>query len=502
MRLSLVVLFSVIYISAFSQNRNAIWVFGDSAGIDFSIPGNPIPITSGMDGRGSCASIADSLGNKQLYSFTVAITGDWSTKVYNHLDQLVQNGDSITGQAWYNELQIIPFSYDSDKYYIFSYGLDVPNNEGLYYSVIDLKLNNGLGAAIIKNVQINSNKIADCLTSVKHGNGRDWWVIAKYSSPIMPTFNRFFKYLVTPDSIVAFPSQDFNDASDVDIQKIAWHPEFNKFMLISATGYMAEFNFDRCSGMISLDRTIFTQPISNNTRLFCEGAYSSNGNLFYVSTNQWFGIDTMRLLQINLNLLNPANNIDTLEEWSGKISSAAVRRGPDGKVYCARWYLCNAAPYCFPYPDSARNFVNENLSVVNSPDSVGSACNYIPYSFYLGGKRTYIGLPNNPEYDLGPLAGSLCDSLTSNIKAINNDFSFSISPNPAQKNITLAFVQRLSKPMKVEIFDMNGRRAREYIVEASSLSKEIDVSTLLGGIYNISITSDGYRSTKKIAVIK
>ncbi len=44
-----------------SQNRNSIWVFGDSAGIDFTVPTNPIPITSGMDGRGSCASIVISL---------------------------------------------------------------------------------------------------------------------------------------------------------------------------------------------------------------------------------------------------------------------------------------------------------------------------------------------------------------------------------------------------------------------------------------------------------
>ncbi|MBL0341030.1 MAG: hypothetical protein IPP71_08960 [Bacteroidetes bacterium] len=54
-----------------------------------------------------------------------------------------------------------------------------------------------------------------------------------------------------------------------------------------------------------------------------------------------------------------------------------------------------------------------NLSVINSPDSLGLACNYTPYSFYLGGKRTYYGLPNNPDYDMPALAGSPCDSLVS-----------------------------------------------------------------------------------------
>ncbi|MBK8847770.1 MAG: T9SS type A sorting domain-containing protein [Bacteroidetes bacterium] len=31
---------------------------------------------------------------------------------------------------------------------------------------------------------------------------------------------------------------------------------------------------------------------------------------------------------------------------------------------------------------------------------MGLKCNFTPYSFYLGGNRTYLGLPNNPDYDL------------------------------------------------------------------------------------------------------
>ncbi|MBK7967235.1 MAG: T9SS type A sorting domain-containing protein [Bacteroidetes bacterium] len=66
----------------------------------------------------------------------------------------------------------------------------------------------------------------------------------------------------------------------------------------------------------------------------------------------------------------------------------------------------------FPYPDSAYNIYNMNLSVINEPDSAFPACNFTPYSFYLGGKRTYWGLPNNPNYDMGVVAGSPCDTLT------------------------------------------------------------------------------------------
>ena len=87
--------------------------------------------------------------------------------------------------------------------------------------------------------------------------------------------------------------------------------------------------------------------------------------------------------------------------------NGAVRLAPDGKIYYSQAY-----PYGFPYQDTMRNTVNENLGVINNPDVVGNGCNFSPFSFYLGGKRTYYGLPNNPDYNLGPLASSICDTIT------------------------------------------------------------------------------------------
>ncbi|MBK7964588.1 MAG: hypothetical protein IPK10_04335 [Bacteroidetes bacterium] len=49
---------------------------------------------------------------------------------------------------------------------------------------------------------------------------------------------------------------------------------------------------------------------------------------------------------------------------------------------------------------------NSNLSVINFPDSLGSSCDFQPYSFYLGGHKAYNGLPNNPNYELDTLHGS------------------------------------------------------------------------------------------------
>ncbi|MBL0050904.1 MAG: hypothetical protein IPP29_04930 [Bacteroidetes bacterium] len=238
-----------------AQNQNSIWIFGDSAGIDFSNIQNPLPISSAMDGRGSCTAIADSNGNLILYSAVLGYlnTADWNTRIFNTQHQIIQGCTSISGGSWYNELATIPRPNYSSQFYVFSVGLNKPNNQGCYYTLVDMSLNGGLGAVVAQNIKINNQKSGDCIQAIKHGNGRDWWIINKYASPNAPNhYNRFFVYLVTPDSIYPPTTTDFNDATDADFQKMVFNSDGTKFMNFNAAGYMSEFNFNRCTGNISL----------------------------------------------------------------------------------------------------------------------------------------------------------------------------------------------------------------------------------------------------------
>jgi len=77
---------------------------------------------------------------------------------------------------------IIPHPGDSMKYYLFhetadDYGQTYCSYY-LYYSIVDMTLDNGNGAVISKNnVILNDSLIAGRLTACKHANGRDWWII-------------------------------------------------------------------------------------------------------------------------------------------------------------------------------------------------------------------------------------------------------------------------------------------------------------------------------------
>jgi hypothetical protein len=261
-------------------------------------------------------------------------------------------------------------------------------------------------------------------------------------------------------------------------------------MLINIVGYMSEFAFDRCDGTISLIKNIFQNQTSNFNRLFWEGAYSPNGNIFYVATDDLPGIPLMHLLQYDLTAVDVTSSVDTLETWQGDISSGAVRLAPDNKIYFSRWYLCNAFPWCYPYPDSVRNIYNENLSVINSPDSLGAACDYQPFSFYLGGKRTYAGLPNNPKYDLGALTGSVCDSLTSGVAAVEKKpMNGYIYPNPSSANVTYKCTLKEGDHGIITISNTIG----EILIhkKINSTATLIETGLLPSGIYFYRVVADG-----------
>jgi hypothetical protein len=402
-------IFLTIFQFSYSQNPNSNWVFGDSSGINFSNINNPTPFNTGMDWRGSCSSVSDSSGNLIFYAVNQS-NDDSSAYIYNSNHQIMQNGDRLAGAGLYTDILIINKSGSSNLYFVFHRGAFT--TKGFYYSLVDLSLNGGLGSVIQRNIVLDTNRQADCVQAIKHANGRDWWIINKLSSSNFTMLNRFMVYLVTPSGVLGPVIQDFGNATDIDLQKIVVNNKADKLMVINFRGFMCEYEFDRCTGIISNPNIIFPEQNTNFNRNFWEGAYSPNDSLFYASAS-WYSIsisDTSRLLQFNLFATDIPASCDTLSFSKNPLLYGAVRLAPDDKIYMTTNY--NYGGFAYPYPDSVRNIYNENLGVINFPDSLGNACNYLPFSFYLGGKRTYAGLPNNPYYQLGPVTGSICDSLT------------------------------------------------------------------------------------------
>lgn len=473
----------------YSQKRNNIWCFGDSAGIDFNNITTPVPIQTSFDTRGSCVSIADSTGALLFYANTRASTPGNTTLVWNKDHQQMQNGNSIVGSGWFNELMVIPKPGDSEKYLLFSLGHT--SAFGFYYSIIDMPLDSGRGQVIQKNILLNTYKAWDCMAGVKHANGRDWWIITRDYDDFNGD-NNFHIYLITTDSIIErkifIGASEFGNKGDMSFSK-----EGSKFLFISYNGVIEVMDFDRCSGLLSNVKIIDNNP---GTPRYTGCCFSPNGNIIYVSTSDHI----WNLFQYDLTAGNITLSKDTLVTVSfPPAAGGELRLAPDNKIYfTSAWF--DGSTWNYPYQDTMYHTENMNLSVINDPDIVGSGCNLAMYSFYLGGKRTYWGLPNNPDYDLGPISGSPCDTLFNYIKSQEFESpKLFLSPNPAQDVLFINIMGIRDYKGSMEMYNNTGELiySEKIYVYNGYASLDMDLSNFNTGIYFIRFSSGQQVLTRK-----
>ncbi|MEO8087214.1 MAG: hypothetical protein ABI763_10365, partial [Bacteroidota bacterium] len=345
----------------FAQFRNSIWCFGDSAGIDFNNINNPLPTYSLMDGRGTCVSIADSNGQLLFYASTRAgVSGGKSTIIRNYTGNIMQNGDSIVGGGWYHELLIIPMPNDVSKFYLFSVG--VTSFYGLFYSIIDITADSGRGAITQKNIQVNNYSGVDAVAAVKHGNGRDWWLIfQKWDIPN----NQFYKYLITPNGIIFNQVQAIGGIFSTNNANFTFFDNGSKILYTTFTGLVETMEFDRCTGLLYNEEIIEQEIIANPLKKYFGSVVSSNGSKIYLCSNS----DTSYLIQFDLNAANIAGSKDTIFEFTNVLGEGGtLRLAPDHKIYLSNAWN-DGVNYNYPYPTDSpsHNFINMNLSVINSP---------------------------------------------------------------------------------------------------------------------------------------
>ena len=501
MRLFLYAFLILLLLTNFSaaQNRNNVWCFGDSAAIDFS-SGNPVPSISSLDTRGTCVAISDTSSNLLFYCNTRAATAGFTGLIWNRNHLLMLEGDSIAGSGWYHEMVIIPNPIDDSLFYVFCIG--VTNSYGLLYSIVDMRGDNGLGEVIQKNISLLNNiRMVDCLTAIKHGNGRDWWVITRPSPVQQPSYNNlWYSYLVTPSGISSISIQNSGTLNSSNIGALSFFEINSKLCFTNANGLIELYDFDRCTGTISNSLNIEVQAILPPYPVYWSNEFSPNGRYLYVSgsttPSTLWQFDTW------------APNIDSTKTLIWQTSyppytAGALKRGPDNKIYFSCAWSDSSGNFNYPYPDSAFYLENMNLSVINAPDSAGTACDFQPWSFYLGGKRTYWGLPNNPDYDLGPLVGSPCDSLTSisEIPVFSEAEFFVYYESNWQTTFINANKLKGTK-YHLEVFDLLGKSIFRESGKVSSpyFTKNLNCSGFSKGMYVVNFVTDKERLTKRFVV--
>ncbi|MBL0341516.1 MAG: T9SS type A sorting domain-containing protein [Bacteroidetes bacterium] len=478
--------------TTFGQKRNAVWCFGDKSGIDFNALNSPVPIVSALNTRGSSTSICDTSGQLLFYSAydtTSIISGTDPVTIYNRNHVVMSNGDSMKGGVGYNEEVIIPDPANTNLFYFFHIGVTL--FFGIFYSIVDISHNGGLGVVTQKNIQLQTFANVDCLNAIKHGNGRDWWVIFRESggTPGNPNSD-FYQYLITPAGISNVSAQNVGSTNSTNLGKITFSKSGDKMIYNSYRGMIELYDYNRCTGIISNPITLFQETILPPYNHFWGSEFSPDGSKLYVTISD----QTSYLFQFDLNAPNIAGSIDTL--WSTNFPGEAIgglKRGPDGKIYESGPYT-SPPFFVYPYPDRVYNMYNMNLGIINSPDSLGAACDFQPYSFYLGGKSTYWGLPNNPDYDLGPLIGSSCDSLTAVQENVlnNTNATLNLYYHPGWKTLFVNAQNLKGTKGTIKIYDTQGNIIYTSLcgIQPPYFTKDIALPGLAQGVYVVQLQTE------------
>lgn len=489
-----VILFSPIL--CLSQFKNSNWCFGDSAGINFINPQNPVVFKTGVNSRGSSVSITNSNDSLLFYAFTGAGPGIQKTSVFDRMHQLMVNGDNIIGLGWYHELLIIPKPEDPNLFYLFTAG--VTTNYGFHYSVIDISLNSGLGEVVQKNVMLQSFPVADGITAIKHGNGRDWWAVFRPYDPNSQNWsNIFYLYLISPTGISPINNQSLGTSFVSGFHRLKFNKTGSKLIAVDAGGMIELYDFDRCTGFFS--NAVNISPISAAPfPYYWDAEFSSSGKYLYVSANP----DTSYIFQYDLLATNIASSKDTI--WSTilpEYCGGHLKIAPDSNIYYGTTYY-NGFQFPYPYADSVYNIYNMNLGVIHEPDSAGLACNFQPWSFYLNGYRTYGGLPNNPDYEMGALTGSSCDSLTGIAENTTQLATLNVFYHSEWQIAFVNLSNLKGKQFCVQVYDLTGKiiYSESGRLNSTFFTRDISINGKSKGIYVVRLETEKEILTAKFVV--
>jgi hypothetical protein len=475
MKYLLVSIFVFVSISMHAQFRGNNWVFGDSIIVHFD--GNASPLIGQLNSEPSeaNAAISDSSGQLLFYSGGRFNTNIFSTYVYNSLGSLMGNSANIAGDASATQGTIIlPVPDSPDLFYVFVIARN-PSTlvTQLFYNVVDRSLNGGLGSVIQKNGLLCDSMLCEMMNAVKHANGRDWWLIVhqRYSA-------NFLLYLISPMGISGPYIQSMGLTINNTIAgESAFSNDGEKFAQAICDGNLQLLDFDRCSGILS-NCLELGDSISNLFGYYgCE--FSSSRSKLYASYSK----DS--LFQFDLSSTNIKSSRTPIYSFSNQDYGFTQQQlAENGKIYLASTNWSN-----WQNIDS----ITTSLSVINDPDSAGLQCSFQPYTFIMDGRLT-VGLPNNPNYALGPVAGSVCDSLTAAVDEKQSKNNFTIYPNPADAFFTIRSegVQKA----KITVTDARGNRVmQEWMLNDR---KTFIIGELPPGIYIVNIQTDATQEALKL----
>ncbi len=444
-------------------------------------------------------------------------------EVFNSVGAIMDNGSGLSPCPYTTEwgpsgldinqgVLALPISSSENKYVLFHEKLTYAFPDQSFewnYSKIDMSMNGGLGKVTSKNnVLVSDTMLAvGNVTAVKHGNGKDWWVLKPTRNS-----NKIYEVLLNENGVsqpvlktVNFPIFRVEGTSGSWTTFSPDGEHFAQWLLTivppnQPNYYLLTANFNRCTGeFYNEQEVLFSQQLA----LHGPGtiAYSPNNRFLYLS---YIGY----VYQFDMEASDILGSIDTVAVYDGSHDGGLnytfyiLQPAPDGKIYC-----------------SATNSVRV-MHVINHPNVKGDCCDFRQHAVQLPAYY-YCGLPNFPYFRVGPIDGSSCDTLgLDNIYEpdttdasyvcdssllVSNGMKYppiaNVYPNPANDVLKIATNARQGLEYVATLYSLTGERVME--VSLDRMTTAVNVSEIPNGIYVVEV-SNGANQTKvvrKVSVV-
>ncbi|MCS6930070.1 MAG: T9SS type A sorting domain-containing protein [Saprospiraceae bacterium] len=487
---------------SWAQKHDYVWVYGHGKSenpfvrlgvIDFAT-GAPVFSHTEWEGafvRFTC-SMSDSAGRLVFYTN--------GCHVYDASGKIMRNGDTLNSPPTYYWQSVcsnpivssflynhgafaLPRPGSGTLYDLFHINSGMPPVEppsiiSFLHTVIDMNTPDGLGEVREKDVPLLKGGYYEPAAAVRHGNGRDWWIViptAKTSTPVL------YRFLLTPAG-VSGPWAQENAFELVDslfyggAQILIFTPDGSKMIHYHYYYGFIVYDFDRCTGLISNPRKVLP-PFRYQYWQGPDVEVSSNSRYLYVILE-----DLRKIVQYDLLASDISSSADTVAVWDGFLNQGtpvvfvSMERGPDNKIYVC----CNTS--C--------------IHVIERPDEKGVACNVRQRAIYPPPPTWLItSIPYFPNYRLYDLPNSPCDTLgidtPVSVQSEPRERSevLRVWPNPVGETFHVGWAVPAPAGARIVVCDALGRVALMQAVSEGAVETSVSTVGLPLGLYTLRVES-------------
>ncbi len=492
LRIILIYFFLVGYISGYSQSKqDYVWVFGqafNSSGgvfgseLDFNEPPMEVKNRFLEFGLGKAnASICDKEGNFLFYMNGCAVV--------NKNFEMMINGDSLGYDMWWDVLNqectlgigsfqdhlILKDPGEDNIYYILHKpalfnGFEATfDSIQIWFSKVDMSLEDGKGEVIVKNEVLDKSRIflTSYLTAINHTNGEDWWVIQAPSRDSI-----FHTYKIDDTGIRLELIQEslhyFTSGRSSASGTAKFSPDGTKYAFYNYYDQLHLYDFDRNTGLLSNHQQIFAIPDPDHFEIvFSSLEWSPNSRFIYAASRDW-------LYQLDLWEDDIQNDgIRLIDTYNGTLDP-----------FITSFFLMAQAPDCKIYMSPTNG--SYSFHVINKPNELGTACDFVQNGLKLQYPSNGGGLPNFPRFRVDE--EDKCDPTLTSVfgDAVYYRRDLTVYPSPSDGRYTIEVPDGF-RSGTLSVLNLDGQVVESKVITNGTISVALDITRYPSGYYHVEL---------------